>query len=109
MSKVYLTQEIPTDRETGKPKYSIAGAAKYGEIVTLLPMYSQIIYSPGPAVQKLKGLLNNFTSEDYLLCAGDPAIMCAVTSIITQLTNGKFKLLKWDRQEKSYYVLNFDI
>ena len=52
MSKVYLTQEIPTDRETGKPKYSIAGAAKYGEIVTLLPMYSQIIYSPGPAVQK---------------------------------------------------------
>jgi len=30
MTKVYLTQEIPTDRETGKPKYNVMGAAKYG-------------------------------------------------------------------------------
>ena len=43
MSKVYLTQEIPVDKETGKPKYNVLGAQKYGDIVTLLPMYSQII------------------------------------------------------------------
>jgi hypothetical protein len=35
MHKVYLTQEIPTDKETGKPKYNVLGAQKYGEIVTL--------------------------------------------------------------------------
>jgi hypothetical protein len=37
MSKVYLTQEIPVDRDTGQPKYNVLGAQKYGDIVTLLP------------------------------------------------------------------------
>ena len=32
MSKVYLLQDIPLDRETGQPKYNIIGAKKYGEI-----------------------------------------------------------------------------
>ena len=50
MSKVYLTQEIPVDRDTGQPKYNVLGASKYGDIVTLLPMYSQIILSPGPLI-----------------------------------------------------------
>ena len=29
MSKVYLVQEIPTDRETGQPKIDITPALKY--------------------------------------------------------------------------------
>jgi hypothetical protein len=57
MSKVYLTQEIPVDRETGQPKYNVLGASKYGDIVSLLPMYSQIILSPGPLILKLRTLL----------------------------------------------------
>ena len=41
MSKVYLIQEIPGTTK-GQPKYNILGAQKYGEIVTLLPEYSQL-------------------------------------------------------------------
>ena len=29
-SKVYLLQDIPIDRESGRPKYNIMGARKYG-------------------------------------------------------------------------------
>jgi hypothetical protein len=86
MTKVYLTQEIPTDRETGKPKYNVMGASKYGEIKTLLPMYSQMILSPGPL-----------------------ATIGVICSVVSDMTNGKFKFLKWDRQEKTYYPIEIDL
>ena len=31
LSKVYLVQDIPVDRESGQPKYNVMGAQKYGE------------------------------------------------------------------------------
>ena len=37
MKKVYLVQEIPTDRQTGQPKYNLTGASKYGEIKIMFP------------------------------------------------------------------------
>ena len=109
MSKVYLTQEIPVDRETGQPKYNVLGAAKYGDITTLLPMYSQIILSPGPLILKLRTLLKDYKNEDYLLLSGDPAVIGVVCSVVSDITNGKYKLLKWDRQEKTYYPIEINI
>ena len=109
MAKVYLTQEIPIDIETGKPKYNVMGAAKYGDIKTLLPMYSQMILSPGPLIQKLRTLLKDFTSEDYLLLSGDPATIGVICAVVSEMTNGKFKFLKWDRQEKTYYPIEIDL
>tara|TARA_R100001244_G_scaffold65232_3_gene53975 strand:+ start:584 stop:922 length:339 start_codon:yes stop_codon:yes gene_type:complete len=108
MSKVYLIQEIPGTTK-GEPKYNILGAQKYGEIVTLLPEFSQMILSPGPLIHKLKMLLKDITSEDYLLLSGDPAIIGVTCSVVSDLTTGKYKLLKWDRQEKTYYPIEINI
>tara|TARA_R110000765_G_scaffold346479_1_gene436635 strand:+ start:2359 stop:2697 length:339 start_codon:yes stop_codon:yes gene_type:complete len=108
MSKVYLIQEIPGTTK-GEPKYNILGAQKYGEIVTLLPEFSQMILSPGPLIHKLKLLLKDITSEDYLLLSGDPAIIGVTCSVVSDLTTGKYKLLKWDRQEKTYYPIEINI
>ena len=58
--KVYLIQEIPGTSK-GEPKYNILGAQKYGEIVTMLPEFSQMILSPGPLIIKLRTLLKNYT------------------------------------------------
>lgn len=107
-NKVYLIQEIPGTTQ-GQPKYNILGAQKYGDIVTLLPEYSQMILSPGPLIHKLRTLLKNITSDDYLLLSGDPAIIGVTCSVVADLTNGKYKLLKWDRQEKTYYPIEVDI
>ena len=52
-SKVYLIQDIPGTTK-GEPKYNILGAQKYGDIVTLLPEFSQMILSPGPLIHKLR-------------------------------------------------------
>jgi hypothetical protein len=107
-SKVYLIQEIP-GTSIGQPKYNILGAQKYGQIVTMLPEKSQIILSPGPLIQKLRGMLKDYTENDYLLLSGDPAIIGVTCSIVCDITNGKFNLLKWDRQEKTYYPIEVNI
>ena len=108
MSKVQLTQEIPGS-SIGQPKYNVLGAQKFGQIVTLLPEKSQIILSPGPLIQKLRTLLKDYTTDDYLLLSGDPAIIGVVCSVVSDITNGKYNLLKWDRQEKTYYPIEVNI
>ena len=106
--KVYVIQELPGTK-AGTPKINIMSAREYGDFHFLLPEFSQIIFSPGPLVFKLRKLLENYTPEDYLLLTGDPAIIGIACSIVSDITNGKFNLLKWDRQETRYYPLTFDL
>ena len=105
---VYVIQEIPGTRD-GKPRINIIGAAEYGDLKFLLPELSQIIFSPGPLIFKLRKALKNYTSEDYLLLTGDPAIIGVACSIVSDITNGKYKLLKWDKQEKKYYPITINL
>ena len=105
---VYVIQEIPGTR-TGNPKINIMGASEYGKFKFLLPELSQIIMSPGPQIFKLRKLLKNFTEADYLLLTGDPAIIGVACSIVSDITNGKYNLLKWDRQERKYYPIKINL
>ena len=109
MAKVYLLQDIPVDSETGSPKYNIMGARKYGDIVIMFRALEQIMLSPGPFIFSIRQKLKDFTEEDYLLLNGDPAIIGVTCAIASEMTNGKFKLLKWDRQERTYYPLEINI
>ena len=105
---VYVIQEIPGTRD-GKPRINIIGAAEYGDLKFLLPELSQIIFSPGPLIFKLRKALKNYSREDYLLLTGDPAIIGVACSIVSDITNGKYKLLKWDKQEKKYYPITINL
>ena len=106
--KVYLIQEVPGTK-AGTPKINIVGAREYGEVKSLLPELSQIIFSPGPLIFKLRNLLKNFTQDDYLLLTGDPAIIGVACSIVSDMTNGKYNLLKWDKQERQYYPIEINL
>ena len=105
---VYVVQEIAGTRE-GRPKFNIMGAAEYGKLKFLLDERSQMIFSPGPLIFKLKTLVKNFKPTDYLLLTGDPAIIGVVCSLVSDITNGRYNLLKWDRQEKRYYPIEIDL
>ena len=107
-SKVYVIQEISGTRY-GAPKINIMGASKYGEFVFCLPEMSQMIFSPGPLIFKLRDRLKNYTSDDYLLLTGDPAIIGVACSIVSDITNGKYNLLKWDKQERKYYPIRINL
>ena len=106
--KVYVIQEIP-GTQSGNPKINIMGASKYGDFKFLLPEFSQMIFSPGPLIYKLRQGLKNYTADDYLLLTGDPAIIGVACSIVSDITNGKYNLLKWDKQERKYYPIEINL
>ena len=105
---VYVIQEIPGTK-AGNPKINILGAAEYGVFKFLLPEFSQIIFSPGPLIFKLRQSLKNYRPNDYLLLTGDPAIIGVACSIVSDITNGKYNLLKWDKQERKYYSIDINL
>ena len=110
-SWVFVIQEI-AGTKAGNPKINIMGASTYsssGKFIFLLPEFSQIIFSPGPLVYKLRKGLKNFKKEDYLLLTGDPAIIGVACSIVSDITNGKYNLLKWDKQERKYYPIEINL
>ena len=107
-STVYVIQEIAGTRD-GRPKINIMGAAEFGTFKFLLPELSQIIFSPGPLIFKLRKGLQNYRPKDFLLLTGDPAIIGVACSIVSDMTNGKYKLLKWDKQERKYYPIEINL
>tara|TARA_R100000329_G_scaffold46122_1_gene43256 strand:- start:5 stop:376 length:372 start_codon:yes stop_codon:yes gene_type:complete len=110
-NKVYVIQHI-AGTKAGRPKINIMGASRYstsGKFKFLLSEDSQMIFSPGPLIFQLRQKLRNFTSEDYLLLTGDPAIIGVACSIVSDITNGKYKLLKWDKQESKYYPIEINL
>ena len=40
---------------------------------------------------------------------GDPAIIALAGAIVSDVNNRKFKVLKWDRDEKRYYDIEIDL
>jgi hypothetical protein len=105
---VYVIQDIPGTK-IGMPKINIIGASQYGKLKVLLPENSQIILSPAYVISTLKTMLKNYTSKDYLLLTGDPAIIGVACSIVSDITNGKYNLLKWDKQERRYYPVEINL
>ena len=69
----------------------------------LLPSNTQIMLSASPSVRRMKKILQDYKTEDYLLLIGDPAAIGVACSIKLRILIGRFNILKWDRQEGIYY------
>ena len=105
---VYVIQEV-AGTQSGNPKINIMGASSFGKIKFLLPVFPQIIFSPGPLIFKLRKGLKDFKEGDHLLLIGDPALIGVACSIVSDITNGKYNLLKWDKQERKYYPIQINL
>ena len=107
-SIVYVIQDIPGTK-VGAPKINIIGATQFGNLRVLLPENSQIILSPNYVITTLRQKLKEYTIRDYFLLTGDPAIIGVACSIVSDITNGKYNLLKWDKQERKYYPVEINL
>ena len=105
---VYVIQDIPGSK-VGTPKINIIGATEFGNLKVCLPENSQIILSPTYVITTVRNKLKNYTKKDYLLLTGDPAIIGVACSIVSDITNGEFNLLKWDKQERRYYPVEINL
>ena len=108
MATVFVIQDIPGSK-VGAPKINIIGATEFGDLKVLLPENSQIILSPAYVIQTLKQKLREYKEKDYLLLTGEPAIIGVACSIVSDITNGKYNLLKWDKQERKYYPVEINL
>ena len=107
-STVYVIQHIP-GTQAGNPKINIMGASQYGQFKFLLPEFSQMIFSPGPLIYKLRQGLKEYKTRDYLLLTGNSAIIGVACSIVSDITHGKYNVLKWDKQERKYYPIAINL
>jgi hypothetical protein len=98
---VFLVQE--------NPYVNVLSAQEYGEIVLLFESGQQIMFSPQPAIKKLRRKLKDFDDKDHLLMMGDPAAMGIACCVASDINRGKFKILKWDKLQKRYYSVGVDI
>ena len=91
------------------PNINILSASDFGYLVIWLPNREQAIYSTAPYTQKMQKNLQDFRKEDYLLAVGDPVIIGISTATVSNVTNGQFNMLKWDKREHRYYPLEVDM
>lgn len=98
---VFLVQE--------NPYINVLGAADYGDIVVLFESGQQIMFSPQPAIRKLKRKLKDFDDGDYLLMMGDPAAMGIACCIAAEMNRGRFNILKWDKKQQRYYPVTINL
>jgi len=98
---VFLVQE--------NPYINVLGAAEYGDIVVLFESGQQIMFSPQPAIRKLKRKLKDFDDNDYLLMMGDPAAMGIACCVASEMNRGKFNILKWDKKQQRYYPVSINL
>ena len=97
---VYVLQELGRN---------VRSAEKFGDLKIVLSDNKQIVLSSGPLTHKLKKELSTFCDNDYLLLMGDPAIIALAGAVASDVNGGKFKVLKWDRDEKKYYDIEIDL
>jgi len=98
---VFLVQE--------NPYINVLSAQEYGDIVLLFESGQQIMFSPQPAIKKLRRKLKDFCDDDYLLMMGDPAAMVIAGCVASDVNRGKFKILKWDKKERRYYPVSINM
>lgn len=114
VQKVYLVQEPlrrnPTDRSKIELKYSLEPLSKFGELRVLLAWEdSRTPVNEARIVTKLRKELADFTSDDYIACAGSPALIAAAAMVASHLTGGYVRLLVWDNAKLKYDQVNIDL
>ena len=100
MSVVYIIQDFG--------QWNLTPAQEYGQVKVLLPARRQIIFSSAPVVSRLREGLRDVTVDDYLLLAGDPAAIGSASAIVAEKL-GQLNLLKWDKQERTYYPVRINL
>src|SRR5690554_5068145 len=101
MPVVWVVQDVP--------KLNITGASKFGSMRVLLEPGKQIMFSPWPIIKKLRVELADYQLDDYVLPIGDPAAIGVVCALVSDMTDGYFKMLKWDRINHLYYEVQIDL
>lgn len=111
MGKVFIVQEpMRRNKDTGQLEsmMDFHMASEYGDPVVCLSS-PRVALTPGPMIQSLNKVLKDFSDEDYLICVGDPSAIAVAASICAKNNLGRYKLLKWVRDTRSYIKVDINL
>lgn len=111
MSRVFAPQQpsrFDTSTRLWIPTMNMQPAAKYGELVVLLPPNANRLHTV-PLLEALKTGMSDFTKDDWLVAVGDPSLIAAAACIAIRKTGGVLRLLKWDRLTSDYIAAEMTI
>lgn len=108
MSKVFVVTE-PITYKDGRPEpaFDISPALKYGDII-VLTKHNHSMFASVPMVKHLREQLKDYSDNDYILPVGDPVTIAAVAAVASDINQGFFRMLKWDKRQRSYYVVDIN-
>lgn len=89
------------------PKFDLAPAEEYGEIVYLLSP-TAAPFNPDTILPELHAKLENITEDDYLLLVGNPALIGMVCAIAADYSQGCFNMLQWSGKDRKYLPIRVD-
>ncbi len=99
---VYIIQE--------DPKKNTVGVLNYGSAEVLLTAYEEAtMLNIRDVVAKIRYGLRHMRPIDYLVCIGNPVSIGVAFAVAAEFTGGRFKVLKWDNQEKRYWEASINL
>jgi hypothetical protein len=110
---VYVAQEPARhDRATGRwiPTLDLSNTHPFGEL-TFLFQASEIHAAllTQPTTQRMRRELRNFSDSDYLLLVGDSVLGSMAVAIALEANRGKAKILRWNRDNRNYDVVQLNL
>ena len=106
MSRVFVIQDHLMSDKKGNlvSKFDFTPAEKFGEVVFLLSP-SASPFNPDEVLDELHEALEDFSSDDFLLLSGNPALIGWATAIAAHYNDGNVKLLQWSGVKRDYAVI----
>jgi hypothetical protein len=98
---VFVVQDSP-----GK---NFLAARDFGDITVVLERDAQVTFAAAPTVRKLWTALHKYCDADWIIAVGDPVAIGIACAIAAEVNEGRFNLLKWDRQETTYYPVRVQL
>lgn len=108
MPTVYVPN-IVRRKEGGqlRPLFDLTEAARYGNLKEVIGEFDDLLF-----VDKIAAIaqetLKAFGPDDYLLAIGDPTAIAICSGVLFQ-KHQRVNLLKWDRQTKTYILLELNV
>ncbi len=100
--RVFVIQEV-----RGR---NVASAMDFGSIEPVLAWDDEAGLLNIPQITyKIKKRLATITPHDWLVLMGNPVAIGIACAVASDLTGGRFKVLKWDQQETRYLPLEIDL
>lgn len=108
MSRVFVVQNQhrwDRDKQRFEPKFNLAPAEEFGELVYLLSP-TAAPFRPEPIIDELKEKLADFGPGDHLLLVGNPVLLGFAVAIAADANDGDVSLLQWSGKDQRYIAVD---